>query len=194
MAITATYRYIRPGTGIDGNTITGVENFPRYNGPALTHATTSGAVRLVYFTPGQNTTVSTILTYSGSTAAGATPSLVRVGLYTVASNGDLTLVARSASDTAMYAGTQTEYPKALDTTGGYPASYTLVPGTRYAGAVIVVTGATAPTLTGATGIPAAGLARAPRLTAAFTGQTDLPTSIATGSLSSSGSLFYFGMV
>lgn len=194
MAITATYRYIRPGTGIDGNTITGVESFPRWAcGTFTVGMGSSGTARFVYFTPSVNVTVSTIVTASGGTAAAATPTLCRVGLYTVASNGDLTLVARSANDTAMYAATQTEYAKALDTTGGYPSSYTLVAGQRYAGGVLVVSGTTLPTMTGTSGLTSL-LTRAPRIASAKTGETDLAASYTTGSLTTSGSLFYFGMV
>lgn len=185
---------IAPGQGIDGNAIAGVESFPRWAcGTFTVGLGSSGTVRFVYWTQAVNRTISNLVTASGGTAAAATPTLCRMGLYTVAANGVLTLVARSASDTGMYASTQQEYPKALDTAGGYPASYTLVAGQRYAGAVLVVSGATMPTLTGCAGLTAI-LSRTPKIAAAKTGETDLAASYTDASLVSSGSLFYMAGV
>jgi hypothetical protein len=74
----------------------------------------------------------------GNTPVSAGLTLARLGLYTVAANGDMTLVARTASDTTMGNTALSLYQAALNTTGGYPASYTYIPGQRYAHAIINV--------------------------------------------------------
>ena len=72
-----------------------------------------------------------------STSATSVPTLVRFGIYT-RSGTTFTLVARTASDTTIFDTTQTKYTRALDTTGGYPATYTLTSGTEYFISVIQV--------------------------------------------------------
>jgi hypothetical protein len=72
-----------------------------------------------------------------STSATSVPTLVRFGIYT-RSGTTFTLVARTASDTTIFDTTQTKYTRALDTTGGYPATYTLTAGTEYFLSVIQV--------------------------------------------------------
>lgn len=63
--------------------------------------------------------------------AGAGLTWFQIGLYRVESNGQLTLVARTANNPT--AGQTTGLQSlALDTTGGFPASFTFVPGQRYA--------------------------------------------------------------
>jgi hypothetical protein len=73
-------------------------------------------------------------TSSGSTV---TPTLVRFGIYT-RSGTTFTLVARTASDTSIFAAANTKYTRALDTTGGYPATYSMTAGSEYWVSVIQV--------------------------------------------------------
>lgn len=63
--------------------------------------------------------------------AGVGMTWFQIGLYTIGGDGRLTLVARTANNTtaAQTAGIQS---LALDATGGFPISYTFVPGQRYA--------------------------------------------------------------
>lgn len=161
-----------------GNGLTGIETMPRSDASNQAQATSSGAVRLTYFTPQIGYTATSALTYVGSTAAGATPTLCKIGFYLVAANGDLTLAVATANTTSLWAGSATtEYVTALS------ASYTFIAGQRYAAATLVVTGTTAPTLCGSPGSVSSALnARAPRLSASLSGQTDLPASISSGSL------------
>lgn len=161
-----------------GNSLTGIETMPRSDMTNQAQATSSGAVRLTYFTAQVTYTATNVLTYVGTTAAGATPTLCKVGFYTVASNGDLTLVALTANTTSLWAGSATtEYNTALS------SSYQFIAGQRYAAATLVVTGAAAPTLCGSPGSVSSALnARAPRISASLSGQTDLPASISSGSL------------
>lgn len=156
-------------------------------GTNTSQSTSNGQVDLTYFTAEAPVAVSKIgFTVRGTALAGA--SLARVGLYLVdPSTGSLALVARSASDAAKFAATFTDYDWTLDTTGGYPASYTLVPGSRYAVGVIVVGASTQAALYGVSA-PRAGVS--PVIARRFSGQTDLPASIAAGSLQSSSNRYY----
>lgn len=140
----------------------------------------SGGVQLQYFTADKTETINTLTAYTGTVAAGATPTLVRYGVYSVAANGDLTLVASTPNDTTLLAATNTAYPKALS------ASLAKVAGTRYATAIIVVTAAALPTFHGqqltATTVMNTLLRDSPPLVGRLTGQTDLPASITAASL------------
>lgn len=144
-------------------------------------AMTSGLLQLVYFTAQRSETIASVKMLSAQTAAAATPTLVRFGIYEVAANGDLTLVASTANDTAIFAGTHTAYDKALSVAWGKVA------GRRYAVAVLVVSGAAMPVLYGSMPVGAAAvldtlLSAAPRWTGQVAGQTDLPASVAAASV------------
>ena len=160
----------------------GQGTLPRVLAQSAAAATgTNQTLRLTYFTAARSFVSTQVAVYSGGTAAAATPTLVRLGLYSVAANGDLTLVASTANDTALFAAAQTAYTKA------WSASVQLVAGQRYARGDLVVTAATAPTYPGlsvhggsATATAVAGAA--PRLTGAVTGQADLPASVAAASV------------
>lgn len=140
----------------------------------------SGAMPLAYFTANRTETITSVTTYSGTTAAGATPTLCRVGVYSVDSSGNLTLVASIANDTTLWASTNTAYLRTFST----PWAKTV--GQRYAVGVLVVSGATVPTLVGTSGTSlnmiGTALLVSPTLSARITAQTDLPASIAVGSL------------
>jgi hypothetical protein len=137
---------------------------------------TSGTVYFSFFTPVANQTITQIATSSsGVLASGLT--LARMGLYTVDSSDNATLVARTASDTTLFNAFNTIYSRALDTTGGYPASYELQAGQRYAIAIIFV-GTTMPNVVFASFVAGAisVAADSPRLSGAVASQSDLPTS------------------
>jgi hypothetical protein len=172
-----------------GNALAGVETMPR-NFVIGSATMTSGAVRLAYFTPQVSYTASTIITATASTAAAATPTLCRMGLYAVAANGDLTLVASCANDTALWAATTTEYSRALVS----PATYTLIAGIRYAAGAICISASAVPTLIGSSGSNSALLGRAPVLCKSIGGQTDLPASQVVAGLSATAQLIYVALV
>lgn len=149
-------------------------------------ATSNQVLRLVFFEAQRTETINNLTVLTGSTAAGATPTLVRLGVWSVNGSDDLTaLLASTANDTSLLAGTNTTYTKALS------SSWSKVAGTRYALGLLVVTGATAPQMTGqsvaATGLFTGGVAGLPRVTAALTGQTDLPSTASVGSYTTSAS-------
>lgn len=139
---------------------------------ASASALVSGTVYFHQFTATRNMTVSQITMGSGGTnSSGLT--LCRMGLYTASDTG-ATLVARTASDTTLFNSTFTTYTRSFDTTGGYPATYDLVAGQRYAIAVIAV-GTTMPNLYVGNFTPNIINSLSPRMNGIQTGQADLPT-------------------
>jgi hypothetical protein len=96
-----------------------------------------------------------------------------MGIYTF-DETTATLVARTASDTTLFAATNTAYTRSLATAGGYPSTYTLVAGTRYGAAVIAV-GTTAPNFAGRVIVTAVG-GLTPRMAGSLSSQSDLVAS------------------
>jgi len=137
-------------------------------------ATTSGKVDVTCFTPVVNMTITKLAAMTSGTAwTGHT--VARMGLYTVDGAGALTLVAQTASDPTMFTAPNAVSQKVLDTAGGYPASYALVAGQRYALGIIGV-GQTAGQLrAGSATSVLAQRGNVPGGTMG-TGLTDLPTS------------------
>jgi len=86
-----------------------------------------------------------------------------------------TLVARTASDNTIFSTGNTLYTRSFSTGGGYPATYNLVAGTRYALGVIVVATTPGSVYTAFELIPSAMSALTPRMTGLVSGQSDLPT-------------------
>jgi hypothetical protein len=166
---------------------TRVESIPRWltSGSLLTLV--SGAVQFTYFTPQITLTISNLLVASG--AAGVSISLVRMGLYTVAGNNDLTLVAQCAADATILAGATTIYTRALSTASGYPASYQIVRGTRYAFGLVAVFSSTAPSVRACTSLGSL-YALDPVMTLHKTAQADLPTSQTFAGGASDGALIW----
>jgi hypothetical protein len=132
---------------------------------------TSGTCFFTFFSPLINLTVSEVSVGSGSTAS-AGLTYAAVGLYTF-DGTTATLVARTASDTTLFNSTFTLYTRSFDTAGGFPATYELVAGQRYA-LGILITGTTAPTCVSGLFIPNTINALEPRLSGIATGQTELP--------------------
>ena len=145
---------------------------------------TSGTVYFTMFTPQSDVTVSSLTAISATTATSGT-SLVRFGIYTT-DGVTATLVARTAADSTIFSSLNTSYNRALSTTGGFPASYTLLAGVRYAFAVIIVASTPGSVYTAFDAPPAALSSLAPRITGAYAGQTDLPTSVPSFSSSTIG--------
>lgn len=164
------------------------ETMPRYAAGTATIGMVSGVLRLAYFVAHRNATVTAIRVPSGSTAAGATPTLVRFGLYSVDSSGNLTLMSGTTNDTTVFASTLTAYTKTLG------ASQSVLAGQQYAIGVIVVTSATAPTVTGGNVTCGSENMLTPYVSANLTGQTDLPSSITFASLANTASVIYAAAV
>lgn len=160
---------------VENRITTGMEVFPREFADNLNNSLPTGTVSLTYFTAYKTMPVASLRTAVGNTAAAATPTLCKMGLYSVAANGDLTLIASTANDTTLWSAVTTIYTKAL------AAGVTLQRGQRYALACLVVTSAAAPMLI--CNQPSSILAaEGPRLTGQLGSQTDLPASITAGSV------------
>jgi hypothetical protein len=128
-----------------------------------------GTIMFHFFTPLKTTTVSQMTMISGTTVSSGL-TLARMGLYTF-DETTATLVAQTDNDTTLFNASGTVYTRSFSTTGGFPATYTLVAGQRYAAAVLQ-TGTTAGTLLGYA--PNALLMnQLPRVTGSATSQTDL---------------------
>lgn len=165
------------GNLVDG----GEETFPRDQTSSVTIAATSGLLRLTYFTARKTEPVNNLRAIAGSTAAGATPTLARLGLYSIAANESGTLVcATDAADLTLFAVANTAYTRVTTTTGQKVA------GQRYAFATLIVTAAATPTLAGHAFGASTDAGVAPRLVGQITGQVDLPASFVIGSITASG--------
>jgi hypothetical protein len=142
--------------------------------------TVSGVLYLTYFTADKTEAITTVTAWTGGTAAAATPTLCRYGVYSVAGNGDLTQVAATVNDTALFAAANTAYPKALS------ATWNKVAGQRYAVGPIIVSGAATPTFHGkqlaSTSVMNTIARMSPAIVGRVTGLTDLPSSVTVGTL------------
>lgn len=172
----------------------GQEILPRTLGLNSTAAVSlsSQALRLGYFGARRAQPSTGIRLLSGSTAAGATPTLCRIGLYRIQVLNQVlsgVLVASTANDTALFAAANTAYSR------DWSAPYQVVAGEPYAVGILVVTGAAAPNLAGqsfAGGNTAAGneALLSPRLSGLINSQSDLPASFAESSVVASAGRAY----
>lgn len=160
---------------------------PRDEVTSVSIAMTSTILRLCYFTARKTEAITQVRLWSGGVAAGATPTVIRVGWWTADAAGALlALVAATAHDATLLAGLNTAYTKS------FAASGAKVRGTRYACGLLVVTGATVPQVTGSTAGAQGGImGAAPARCMSIAGQSDLPPSVAAGSLTASVSRPYF---
>ena len=163
----------------------GLQTLPRWMLVGFETATASDFVYLTYCTAHKDLSVTTINMLCGATAAAATPTLVRIGIYSEnTSTGALTLVGSTANDTSLFGTAFTGVTKALS------ATTALTAGTRYAFGLLVVSAAACPTPYGVA-TPSALATLAPRRAAVAPAvSSDLPTSIAAGALFASGALMY----
>lgn len=147
-----------------------------------------GALRLTYFTAEKTETITKVQT----TCSGAvnTPTLQRIGVYSVAANGDLTLVAATADDHAALWLSTGEFETS------FSASWTKTEGVEYAVGLLSVA-TTGPSLYGYGGAGATILGKAPRLSGFVSSVSDLgaiSSTISAGSISSTGNMYYAALV
>jgi hypothetical protein len=154
---------------------TALDAFPRTQA-ATTIAAISGRAWCTYVTIPYDLTVSQI-TFQGGATASSGLTVARFGLYA----GGV-LVAQTANDTTLFNTASTTYTRSFDTTGGFPATYTLTAGTRYGIAVIQV-GTTAGSLIGLTSNISLN-ALDPRIVGITNGAADLPATAPTGNVAS----------
>jgi hypothetical protein len=156
-----------------GGLTSAADVYPRTEVTGGTVSVTNGNVFLVFFTPLQTITVSQITMVTGNTVAASGLTFAQMGLYSY-DETTATLVARCASDTTLFTAINTTYTRSFNTTGGFPATYTLQAGTRY-GVAVLLAGTTMPVLSGK-GVPAGMLGLTPKTAMTINGQTSLPSS------------------
>jgi hypothetical protein len=164
-----------------------ISSISRYaiNSPALPVG--SGNLRLSYFTANRSGTFRNIRCVVGGTPAAATPKLCRMGVYAVAGNGDLALVASTVNDTSLFRTPNTASSKALS------AKYAVTAGQIYALAFLVVSSFTTPVLHGVSFLSAIEAGQAPRLNGNVANQTDLALTITAASVANSTSNVYLAL-
>lgn len=154
-------------------------SIPRDYATATVSSLTSGTMYLKYATALRDATVSTLASMTVGAVSATGYTLARMGLYTEAANGDITLVASTPSDTTLYLAALTEYSKALS------AVYGLVRGSRYAWAWLTLATTTMPTMYGLGVQNNVTTVVSPRRCGQVTGQTDLPGSVVNASIAAS---------
>jgi hypothetical protein len=141
---------------------------------------------------------------TGYTAGTGGPPTCRLGLYSIAPNGDATLLAQSAAIAAASFAANTDVTAAFDTTGGYPATVDLTYGMRIACSILWLdNGATGHVIpqfhryesTGPNSTRRGAIfGRAPRMTGRLTGQTANPATIATGSVTDCSTMWSISLI
>jgi Collagen triple helix repeat (20 copies) len=148
---------------------------------------TSGMCTLNYFTTSQPWAIKSVGVFTGTIAAGPTPTLCKVGLYSVAGNGDLTLIGATPNTPTMWNAVSTpSYVDLLVTTN-------LLADSRYAIALLCVSAAAMPSQACATTAQSTMVALSPRLTGYLAGQSDLPSFIAAASVVNTSRIQIAGM-
>lgn len=165
---------------LEGDRVSGEATLGRNVTLVSTTTVPTGNLFLSYFTAAKTDTITQVKMWSSGTAAGATPTLIRMGIYSVDTSSNLTLVASTPNDTSLFAATNTEYTKS------FSSSWGKVRDTRYAFGFLIVTSFAVPTMIQTVCTVNAGiaqvLARPPRMFGYLTGQTDLPSSVTESSL------------
>jgi hypothetical protein len=149
-------------------------------------ATGTGVLWLSYVDAPSTVTITKLMFSTGNTAA-VTVTLLRLGLFTVAADDSVTLVARTAASTTAGTATYTDYSLALATTGGYPASYQLVAGHRYAFGLLEVATTTSSVRSLDSGVNSSA---PPILARKITAQSDIAATYAVGALSTAFTVNY----
>lgn len=151
----------------------GMDTFPR-DGIFGNSVIVSQRLNLTYFTCDKIFTASQMRTITGTVAAGATPTTCKMGLYQVNADNSLTLLAKTANNTALWAATNTVYTEPFEAAG----TVAMVRNQRYAFAILIDTAAATPNFQGQAWSNGNIGTYTPRLVAEVTGQTDIPSSLA----------------
>lgn len=115
--------------------------------------------------------------YYTTTAAGATPTLVRFALFIVAANGDLTRIAITPNDTALFSVANAAATKA------YSAAAAMLAGQLYAAGRLIVSAAAHPAVITNGGQPTVGeliMGTSPRLSGMIAAQADIAANYTAG--------------
>ena len=144
---------------------------------------TSGMLSLAFFTAPTAMTVTTITFVNGGVAS-ASLTLCKFALFTVSetitnaatvTTPSVTMVAQTANDTTIGNVVHAVYSRTFSTAGGFPASYSLVAGTRYAVGFLLV-GTTPGQWQTATVTAGTFMRLPPSVSGAVLSLSDMPTS------------------
>lgn len=163
-------------------TTAGMGVIPTRTSLGSTGALSSGTLYLSYFRACKAATVSRWDSATTTSGFAATPTLIRAGLYSVDSLGNLTLQAASANDTTIGTAGSTKFGKVFAT------ALAVDFGRWYAFGFLATSGAAMATLLGpnvAFGSQNISMLSDPRVNGIVTGQSDLPASVAFGSVAAS---------
>lgn len=176
----------------DVDQLTSGESTIRRHDVTVSINTGTGNLRVAYFTAKKTETITQVRITTGSTAAAATPTLVRVGVWTTDDTGALlSLVASTPNDTTLFSSITTAYTKS------FSVSFSKVAGQRYAVGLLIVSGAATPNVAGCNfggALQAADYGAAPMLASNNGGKADLPATLAAGSITSSNSQLYAALL
>jgi hypothetical protein len=157
--------------------LSGVDVIPRRDNNSLAITAGTGFIRYSMFRPDRTFTTTQVRNRTGSTAAAATPTLCKMGLWRLRAEGagvySATLIAQTANDTTLWANINTAY------TRSWVASAELAMGRLYAFSTLCVSGAATPSFVGvAHTLPADEIDDDPPLCGlSAAGQTDFPATV-----------------
>lgn len=172
------------------DTPVGESVFDRTN-VAIGTTSTTQVLKLVGFTARATQNISQIRVVTNSTAAGATPTLCRFGVYSRDSANLYTLVASTVNDTALFAAANTTYSKA------FAAAFQKTAGVDYLVGMLIVSGAAFPTFCAPVASAAAPAAFStdvlgvfPQVSGQIAAQADLPASFAGATVAAAQASFH----
>jgi hypothetical protein len=199
-----TYLKSKLGESTGSSTAT-IDVIPRFDVTG-TSTPTTGVMYLSMFTPMANTTISRIAYAVGATALSVNTGTVQFALYQynesdqsaslkfstlnsvtdgykLGIDGSWTAVtATSDTNKWMFGATNGVYSKLIDpTTNGGNSTFTLTAGTRYAVAVLIVSGGTLPALSSTSAVSGGLIFHSQPRLAAFSTQASLPSSVTNAS-------------
>lgn len=158
----------------------GFSSLPFRTGVTQQALVASQALNLSYFRAPRYLHSVAAKPFSGSTAAAATPTLIRYGLWTVdpLTGALLALVASTPNDTTLFLVANTGYSK------NWSVPYDFIKGQWYAAGLLIVSAAVLPTVFGINGTNQFIVNGAlPRIAGTVLAQADLPATVAAGSIS-----------
>lgn len=149
----------------------------------------SGRIQLEYFVAPETKNHTSITKITGSTpVSGTGPTVIRHGVYSVGTTGDLTRIAQTANDPTQFAVAFGENAKA------FTAPCPIVASKIYATATLIVTAGTICTLRGTSGLGGGMLDDPPPLAKQVAGQADLPSFIPAASTQNLGSVYTYSRI
>lgn len=160
----------------------GQETLPRVLINTSSSPLTSGGVLLAMFTARKTETITQLRSITRTPAASGL-TLAKMGLYSVDSTDNITLLAGTANDTTLWNATVTRFTRSLTT------SVEVTAGNRYAIGLLAV-GTTMPNMFGAFTLGDIEGTEIPRPCGLVSGQSDLPATASAGSLGSPSFTFY----